>query len=223
MAEIFRPTSEEVADFIQTKGYCLDPANILQVYPGVFSNRKVFKIHDPALGEDRVLKARPLDSSGAIESKKLNKLISSYRYSGTHFRALNQIELSASGYLIMNMPYLGLNLYELANYLDLIELGQIEEQSQDYVFKGFSQKEINQLMDRLLRDHLNFTRNTNLIHGDIFQQPDGSPNNVVYHPQLNTLFLVDAEAMTDYDDDTKARFLEQMGRTHEWMSAYLMK
>lgn len=119
------------------------------------------------------------------------------------------------------MPYLGLSLYEMASQLDLLDLGHIE--LENAWFRGFTRSTVDHLVSNLVKAHLAFAEKYCYIHGDIFQH--SSPNNIVYHPDMQKLFLVDAEALaplTNEAFDKQASFIEQMEAVDSWMRENLV-
>jgi len=217
MSEIKQYSHPDVVAFMDNIGCPVSQQEIVQVYPIYYPERRVFRVKSNS--EDQVIKVRPDDEKGRIEADKLKRLFASYTYSGGHFSKVGVTTLPDSDYLVFHMPYLGRNFIELGTSLDLIELNQSTTAQEN--FSGFTNQQICKLVDNLKSSQRNFANQHGIIHGDIMQTP--SPNNVVYHSELNRLFLVDAEAMASLTDETSARFDKQTKDLETWMYQYLLQ
>ncbi len=220
MAELVRPSLDNTKTFFRRVGLMVDRFDFQLVYPGVFRERRVTKVYDKKRREVRVLKARPFDDNGKREIESMMKIMGTYRFSGGHF---NGPEVHAlSQYIVLNMPFLGYDLGELAQILNLKDLGYSEDDKGEFNFRGFSYGKIDSLCNQLRRDHLAFANQHRLIHGDVWQYRQGT-NNIVYHPKVDRLLLVDAEALAKPDDLRYQSFHEQLDRVQEWMHASLLE
>ena len=189
---------------------------LAQIYPLSHANRQVFRITDQT-GQSVVVKVRPADREAERELRMITALVSSYRFSGAHFPTIRQVEFS--GKVAVTMPYLGQSLPELELAMDL----DVIEHETEYTsppFPGFSATEIERLLGRLEKDHLNFAHSQGYIHGDVIL-PHHGPTNVVYHPEDNLLHLVDGEALAVATDETETRFTDEICDLREWMYANL--
>lgn len=218
MGEIHRHTPEGTASFMEKIGYPIKSEDILQTYPIYFAERRVFRIVGDGTHGEEVLKVRPDDDKAQQELSKLTTLFASYSYSGAKFPSVEGIHLPDSGHVVFKMSYLGRNLTELGEDLDLVEMGEIE--NDDDTFEGFSADEIDRLLRELKASHRNFSQNHGLIHGDAIQL--GVPNNIVYHRELEKLFFVDAEALGERDSERELRFFDQMRSVEEWIYESLL-
>ncbi len=222
MAELLRPTIVEASSFATERGYPLESADVLNVFPTFFPERRVLQVKSAGREQSRVLKFRPHDEGAEREVKKLEKLLSSYRFSGVAFDYLKVHRLPERQYLVMDMPYLGVTLHELAMQMDMLDLGYLEPE--EAWFKGFTDRQADDLVEQLIKSHLAFARKYCHLHGDVFQRT--APNNIVYHPDLQRLFLVDAEALAPVQcelcDDKRATFIGQMEAVDAWIAENLV-
>lgn len=218
MSEAVSSSPEETANFLEKIGHPVLRQRIIEVFPVSFPERRVLRVRDDSNEGSRVLKVRPDDAEAQEEVEKLKPLLASYRFAGAHFRYLQTQHLFVSGYLVINMPYLGRDLIKLGTDLDMLNLGQVEPN--EVTFRGFPNDQIRKLVDNLQRAHISFAQKYGLIHGDVIQER--APNNVVYHDALNKLFLVDAEALAQTDETTTNRFLQQLSGVEEWMCENLL-
>ncbi len=218
-AELLHPSKDDILLFTQRIGFSLDTDSVEQIYSTYFpQERRVVRIRD-AHYNSKVLKIRPDNEHGRREWKKLQLLFASYRFSGGHFPSVNLLSLPDSSYLVFDMAYLGSSLNELGTVLDLIEYGEID--SSEVLFHGFSRDNITRLLCQLENGHRAFATHHQMIHGDVLQQ--GAPNNIVYHPELDRLFFVDAEALAVGSEEGILRFSDQMQQVENWMCMNLLK
>lgn len=215
MTELIRPTVDDTRIFLRSKGLLVDRFDFLLPFPGVFYDRRVVKVYDKQRKEERVLKARPSDVFADHEIESMMKIMKTYRYSGGRFRMPEIHKLSS--YVVLNMPYLGEDLLQLAESLDIQQLGY--GQSDNSSFPGFAADKIDSLCSRLRQEHEQFARTHSLIHRDLWQR---QPNNIVYHSDVDRLLLVDAEGLSNYDEENGLRFHEEIDRVQEWMHESLL-
>ncbi len=219
MAELILPNSENTASFLSRIGFEIPRESIMEVFPGYFPDRRVLRVRNDGAESSRVLKVRPDNDQARAEAIKLISLLAEYRFCGAHFQSLKVDALPQSKYLIMNMPYLGIDITKLGQEMDLVQLGYKEPE--DSAFTGFTESEIKTLIKKLKGGHTSFTNHYQLVHGDLF--PQTSPNNIVYNLETNKLFFVDAEALTQATPEAIDRFNENMDKVEEWMFASLYK
>lgn len=219
MAERIKTNRKDVSEFLERVGYPIPQEDIIEVFPGYFPDRRVLRVKNGGLIEpSRVLKIRPDDEKAQREVANLGQLLASYRFYGADFKYLNTRHILDSGYLVIDMPYLGMSLARLGTELDLVELGQLSPD--DALFTGFTRERIGSLVRGLGNAHERFTGNYGLVHGDLFQGK--APNNLVFHPQLERLLLVDAEALVEVEDENIERFRRQLSQTEEWIYENLL-
>lgn len=214
MVEAIRPQPDEVQQLLKRIHYPQLDVKIQRVFPGYFSDRCVFSyIADKT---ERVIKLRPDDEKAEKELHNMRKLETSFRLSGAHFAETRGMHLTTTSVFVLDMPYLGETLVNLASKIDLIEYGYKNEDE----FRGFSAQHIAQLLHQFERDHMNFSESHGLIHGDIYQH--GAPNNILWHPTLNKLFLIDGESLSSSTDEKRVEFLEKLKLIEEWMYESLL-
>jgi len=210
MGEVFRPTTQDTEAFMENIGFPVTHGTIEQVYPGTFRERRVFRVGD------QVIKALPHTNNSSVELDNLRKLISHYQET-IPIQGVGVNIVDDTNYMVITMPWLGINLVTLGAFLDMIEMGYAEEPS----FSGFSERTISNLVHDLGYDHVSFLTIYKLVHGDIFQ--GGSPNNVVYHPGHERLFLVDAEALQAPNPIRIHDFGTQVQKIRRWMLESLVQ
>jgi hypothetical protein len=215
MSEVLRYTRSETAQYLEEIGYPINEERIKQVYPIHFPKRRVLRIAGPHAGADSILKVRPLneEGKGERELKRLNLLFESYRHGGCKFPEVEEERLEDSGFIVFKMSYLGPNLGELGNSMDLIELGYAIQD--EVVFNGFSKSYAEYLLHNLERSHRQFAKEEGYIHGDLFQ--GHQPNNVVYFEPYDHLFFVDAEALGEVTNARRQRFDQQFELVTNWV------
>lgn len=218
MAEMILTDTAETATFLQKISYPLPREQILEVYPGYFPERRVLRVRKECPTGSKVLKIRPDDQAGATEVYKLQCLLACERFMGAHNCGVEVTHIQRSAYMIIHMPYLGVDITRLSKDLDLLELGYLEEE--EVLFRGFTSGQIRRLVDQLRNGHRAFSDKYGLVHGDLFQQR--SPNNIVYDSSLERLFLVDAEALAEVTEESTDRFCDQLDKVQEWMCTSLM-
>lgn len=206
----------QVVDFLTQSDllHAFDPDKIVEVFPCYHRHRVVFRYLSEAQ-HDRVIKIRPDNLHAKEEIRKLQFLLSLYHTQGVRVPRLETTTNSSSS--IISMPYLGIDLSQIAQTADLIELNYLTPSPG--LISGFSIAHIDQLIKRLKHSHLKFAQERQIIHGDLFQH--NAPNNIVYHSSTNQLLLVDAEALGTVDQETEGRFLEQISLVEAWMHQYL--
>lgn len=219
MGEFHSYTPSEAVQFMNSVGYPISEQEILQTYPIYFENRMVLRVIGSDENQDKVLKVRSYEKESILECKKLHLLFSSYRYSGGCFPTVRDERIEKSNYAVFDMSYLGPDLGELVTTLDLIEYGYLEKSNES--FRGFPTEKITTLVDQLRFSHMNFAKQHEYVHGDMVQ--NGCPNNIVYHPEIDCLFLVDAEAMAPVNEERLLRFEKQIQQVEEWMHRNLLE
>ncbi len=167
MAEVVYSNPIESSDFLQKAGFHIKPEQIIEVYPGYFSDRRVIRVASSGRENSRVIKVRPFDGFAQREIESLKPLLSSYRFSGTHFGHLKTDHPWGSKFVAINMPYLGVDLARLGGDLDMQELGY-DNDNQTY-FQGFTDQQITYLIRELRLSQANFAQRYGIIHGDVFQ------------------------------------------------------
>lgn len=213
--EFFRPSIAETGNFLDKIGFPRARFDLIRTYSGVFKDRRVVKATDTHNGATVVLKARRNDAMGLREWANLQTIMSSYRFAGTHFNGPDMIELQE--YLVYVMPFLGHDLSELAETLNLHEYGY-PPTDETLVFNGFTPDHIDTLMTHLQTSHSTFACKYGLIHGDMWHN---GPNNILYHPGSDKLFLIDAEALNTMNGEREYRFYDQTEKVREWLHASL--
>jgi len=209
----------ETSEFLTRIGYPIKPDEIIEVFPGYFPNRRVLRVRSNEQSGCHVVKIRPYDDEGLTEVKKLQLLLASERFLGSHWPDVRFDSLNKSSYMAIKMPYLGIDLTRLGKVLDLWELGYIDEK--DVLVKGFTASQIKHLASVLRLGHAQFSEKYGLVHGDLFIG-NVVPNNLVYQPEMDKLFMVDAEALARVSGETTDRFYQQVDQVEEWMCTNLL-
>ena len=209
MSEMIHPTVDETRAFMRNIGFSVDKFDITEVYGGFFPVRRVFRIGN------QVIKALPRSETSEIELLNLQVLIAHYQES-IAVESVDYTVIPSSDYMVIMMPWLGINLTTLGTHLDMIKMGYDDEIG----FRGFSNTSITNLIHYLGYDHVTFLKRYKLVHGDIF--PNESPNNVVFHPNYNRLFLIDAEALQVPTNWRIKSFGSQVQKLNHWMHRWLV-
>lgn len=195
--ETYEPrTPEEASGFLAQIGQIFAPDRILTTYktePG----RLVFRIDDRDLGEQRVIKVRPLTNESYAEVVKASRLMAHY-----HVPLLKSKLISPSQYILFDMPWLGFPLSEPET---------IEVMRQ----KGLTRDGVAELVEVALKDHLGFVSESGLIHSSVISA--GRPDNLVYHPEVNRVYLVDAEELVVAEPDAHITLTTQMDVVQHWL------
>ncbi|MFQ5493127.1 MAG: hypothetical protein ACE5DX_03150 [Candidatus Dojkabacteria bacterium] len=225
MPELLRRKPAEVRTAMNQLEFELpDGYELGEVYPIFYRNRFVFRVNHESgtILPDRVIKIRPSDEAAQVELAKLRALVASYSPGlPDEYRSIHSEELNG-GMISMNMPYMGENINELASHLGEIDyyLSFHDDEARRRVaslreeFEGFSREVLSWLFNDLRCRHLRFAKSRGIIHGDLFQH--GDPNNIVFHPTLQRLFTIDAEALGDYNNERIGRFHTQFGSVMKW-------
>jgi hypothetical protein len=219
MPETIYRKIEEVYAFMQELGYdqeTLPAENVLEVYPGYFPDRRVFRIYDREVAQERVVKIRPNDQAARTEVEKLSMLLKHYGLNGFKVR-------EKGNYLLFDMPWMGYNLNRLATELDIrdYETSRGTDLSASELFAGFTANQVEDLLQAMQVDNQNLLQKTALIHGDMYQH--GFPNNIVYHPGLNRLHLIDAEGLAEATPERIAWYQDQLSQVRDWMFSSLVE
>lgn len=209
MKETITTDPGELENFFKKIGYSVPKGEIVKIFPGYFPDRRVFCLK--ADKEERVIKLRPASEAAEKELAHMRKLEVSYSMSHLRLRGSNGAVIANSKYFVLDMPYLGCSLGELAEKLDMNDQGVQTD------FNGFSTKEIDNLVNAFERDHFNFTRLYGLIHGDI------TPNNILWNSTANRLVLIDGEALSPCDDEKRITFSSKLSDVREWIFYNLQK
>lgn len=206
MAEFIIPTMHETREFLDRVAVELDQKEIVKVYGGVFPDRKVLLLSD-----NSILKIRSTTNEGLAEVTKLKVLEASYRIPDGRIPAVT-VDLLSSGYMVIHMPWLGVSLPELAQEMSSLDYDPKSQVS----FRGFTEIQVRSFIQSLLDAHMQFAHEYGLIHGDVKQQGH-PPSNVVFNQSLNSLLLIDAEALAPLTAETAQRFSIQLRELEVWM------
>ena len=222
MIEIYRYTKTELEQFLRQIEFPIQYQEISTIFLGYISDRSVFALKNTK-GDKRVAKLRKADSEAIKEAKQFYMLEATFRFSGGHFATSRSVTTPSNKYHVLEMPWLGHSLSELGTYLDLIQMKYLDESPSDplYGFRGFTRNHIFFLTEVFRKSHLNFAHARKIIHGDLFQLK--SPNNIVYHPDVDKLFPVDAEALAVYSHQAEDRFCYEVDQVTEWMCTNLLR
>lgn len=177
MAEVIYTNPQETSGFLEKAGFHIKQEQIIEVFPGYFPDRRIFRLANSGGETSRVIKIRPFNEPAQREIDNLKPLLPSYRFSGTYFGYLKTEKPEKSKFVAINMPYSGIDLVKLGSDLDMQDLGYAED-NQAY-FAGFTAEQITHLIGELRSAQTSFAQRYGLIHGDVFQMK--SPNNIVYH------------------------------------------
>src|SRR3989344_5588111 len=210
MRETHRPTTTDVELFMEGIGYPVKREAINEVYPVFFQERRVFRI------ADRVYKVRPHDSDAEAEFEILRHLIPFYHKYNKHLGRLMVKNTDFTRYLIIDMPYIGRNINDIAIEMDI---NAYNGESGHSEFSGLTKRGVVDLIHRLHQDQLQFSRQHGKIHCDIMQ--NRAPNNVLYHLESNRLYLIDAEAYAPADRAAIGRFEYQIKALHDYMLSFV--
>ena len=215
MSELLKPDIQEIEATMEAMGY--SDAKLIKAYPLFHTGRQVIRLKEKQ-GEDVVLKIRANNEAGLLEAQKIALLIDSYRMMDRNrFPSVMRGDLKDR--IAIRMPFLGHSLYELAQFMDLNELGYLPKQGEDAFF-GFSSDEIENMISQLSDQHHAFAGINGYVHGDL-KLGVRSPSNVVYNPNTNGLLLIDGEALGPLSVDSLARFDTQISELRDWMHSNL--
>lgn len=211
MGELVSMGPQDTLKFLDNIGFNHQGLKIVKTFPSYFKDRRVIHVTGNQGTLGKVWKLRPNNEDSYREQCHLQKLWSSYRFSGSKFPCLQVANFPSLNYVGFEMEYLGIDLKDIASDLDLIDLGQLDPS--ESICHGFSCDQINSLVSNLISGHMAFARQYGLFHGDLYQN---GANNIVYHPSLRKLFLVDAEALNS-SEEAEFRFNDQIEKVREWM------
>lgn len=208
MRDVYCRSREEAAEFLNEHGIAVHPDGIDGVYSGVFANRVVAHMGSS------VLKARPLDPEAEREAVQVRQVIEVYRNVIPTIPEPIVIPVPEQSYMAILLPDLGMPVGALATEIDMRALG--EESS----FGGFDRTHAEALLRNFEQLQAEVQRKTCLVHGDIFTS-DG-PNNVVYNPRYDALFLVDGEAWAPATAERDTRYEMQLHQLRAWVLSNLV-
>lgn len=217
MIESLTASTADVHLTMAELGYGED-VQLVHTYRLYHRDRQVFRVIHPD-GQDQVVKVRKKDNDGLREANQVAKLVASDRYLGGHFPTVSSVNIGDR--IAIQMPFLGFSLHELAEIMDLQTMGYPPGEN-SFPFSGFTPEEIEASIRRLRNGHLRFAASSGIIHGDITFHTK-TPNNIVYHPSIGRLFLVDGEALTPHTDEAETRFTDGVECVREWMYSNLEK
>jgi len=204
MRETFIPSCNEIQEMCAKTGYSLF-GHIEEVYELKHKDRLVIRVGN------KILKFRPDNDKALEEYAKMVRIYSSYQYHGGVF-ALPGFRRLKNDYCVIEMDYLGVDLRKMSETLDLRDNNSTSDIGW---FNGFDMKHVIELVETARRAHYLYSRDSNEIHGDLY---DGmGVNNLVYNRHLDRLLLVDGEALAPVDEARLERFHRQMDDVKVWM------
>jgi hypothetical protein len=194
-------------EWMEYVGFDMPINKFIRVCPGNWPDRLLFEyINDN--GEQKVIKIRRtlwadkeadkfrLMENFFLTDKKIPKLITKY--------------LPKNDFYALDMPWLGWDLKELVNTDSVPRI-------------RFTENEIINLTQKLIKKQLEFADKYNLIHSDLCLGYDMHPNNIVFNPNYYELYLIDAENL----ETCMPRYIEynekEWGKITNWIKLNLMK
>lgn len=200
---------------LRSIGYKIPEGTIVKPYWTKYTDRIIFLLRSRNL--PFVVKICPFSQEAEREAKHFLLLQGSFRFSGAKFPTSSSQKLERSNYHVLTMPWVGNSFIDLS--IELYE-GEYSINNKRPVFRGFTSNEITRLINSFRRDHVQFAQKYRIIHGDIFP---GTPNNIMYHPRIQHLFPIDAEALAPLNTESYNRFLNQVDALESWMHENLLQ